>query len=282
MPKTKVILTLLCRDESDIIDAFCKFHLSRGIDHIIATDNNSVDGTREILCSYRDRGLLTLIDEPQDNFDQAVWVTRMAQQAAEEFEADWVINSDADEFWWTRTKNFQQLFDPIPLDVQALTIERTNFLPPDPTELNQPFWKSMQIREQSSCNSLGKPLPPKTCHRGIQDIQIGDGNHRADSSSLRIGSEDCKDLEILHYPIRSYCQLKRKIIQGSAALRRNKRITSGVGSTWRHINDEYINQGRFDEYYQNLRPNPTTLRQQLLSGVLIEDPRLYHFLMGEI
>ena len=48
----KVVLTVLCRDEEDIIDAFCRFHLDKGIDHIVATDNGSVDNTRNLLKKY--------------------------------------------------------------------------------------------------------------------------------------------------------------------------------------------------------------------------------------
>ena len=44
-----LVLTLLCRDEADILESMLRFHLAQGVDRIIATDNGSVDGSLEIL-----------------------------------------------------------------------------------------------------------------------------------------------------------------------------------------------------------------------------------------
>ena len=34
-----LVLTLLCRDEADILESMLRFHLAQGVDRIIATDN---------------------------------------------------------------------------------------------------------------------------------------------------------------------------------------------------------------------------------------------------
>ena len=94
----KLVMTLLVRDEADIVSSNIDFHLDQGVDFIIATDNLSVDGTTDILRAYERRGVLHYIHQPDDDYEQHRWVTGIARSACAEFAADWVINNDADEF----------------------------------------------------------------------------------------------------------------------------------------------------------------------------------------
>ena len=68
-------MTLLVRDEADVVDAQIAFHLHAGVDFVIATDNASSDGTTEILERYERAGILRLLREPGDEMRQAEWVT---------------------------------------------------------------------------------------------------------------------------------------------------------------------------------------------------------------
>jgi hypothetical protein len=95
-------MTLLTRDESDIVEQHLAFHFAAGVDHVIVTDHVSTDGTRDVLERHAREGHVTVLREPEGPFRQREWVTRMARLAVAEHGADWVVNSDVDEFWWPR------------------------------------------------------------------------------------------------------------------------------------------------------------------------------------
>ena len=59
----RVVLTLLVRDEADVIEATLLHHYALGVDHVVATDHRSADGTSEVLRRFEQEGRLTLIAE---------------------------------------------------------------------------------------------------------------------------------------------------------------------------------------------------------------------------
>ncbi len=259
-------MTLLVRDEEDVIDANLRYHVSQGVDFLIATDNASRDRTRDILLRYARGGCLELIDEPADDYSQDRWVTRMARLACIQYGADWVINNDADEFWWPREGTLRTVLSTVTREVGALRVGRTNFRPM--IDQREPFYEQMTLRERVSLNPLGDPPSPKTCHRAAADIEVGQGNHRV-SGSIG-GTIDTDGIEILHFPLRTYPQFENKIRVGGAAYERNQRLPREVGGARRALYQEY-RAGRLPEHYERLALDGARARHGLETGELVED-----------
>jgi hypothetical protein len=209
----KLVMTLLVRDEADIIDAQIAFHLNAGVDFVIATDNGSCDGTREILESYARAGHLHLIDEAGENMQQIEWVSRMARLAATAFGADWVINSDADEFWCSHGAPIKTILAQVPARFDTVRALMRNFVPrPGDTEF---FSERMNVRlipgEATHERHRVHPFhaQDKVLHRAHPDVTVSAGNHDARWPS----SFDLRGFwhfEVLHFPMRSaeQCVLK--------------------------------------------------------------------------
>jgi hypothetical protein len=297
----KLVMTLLCRNEADVVEAMLDFHLHQGVNFVIATDNASQDGTSSILERYRRRGVLRLIHESSLTHNQAVWVTRMARLAARDYGADWVINSDADEFWWPTEGNLCDVLARVSSDVTALMVSRVNFLPVECED--GPFWERMAVRETISFNSLGDPLPPKMCHRAFVDVKVGDGNHIVLHRGSPLTAIHAQHLQILHFPLRGYRQFESKIRLGTEALEHNPRLNpkqrprwwhlfrkvfkraspeiadgAAVGSTWKHLYYQYYRTGRLKDYYAVQILTPERLADGIASGSLVKDTRLRDFI----
>jgi len=272
----KLVMTLLVRNEEDILATNIEYHLRRGVDFFIATDNLSDDGTRDILEHYRQRNLLHLILQSDDTYAQSDWVTRMARMAAIDFQADWVINSDADEFWWPEEdSDLKELFADVPPEIDALSVARSNFVPIAFGNARG-FVEAMTVRERVSLNALGAPLPPKMCHRGFPDVDVEMGNHAAVRANgpMHVGQAP---LTILHFPLRSYAQFSRKISLGGAALERNETLGPTIVGTWRMLYKKW-QRGELEAYYMAQQLNPVELDAAVASQKLIRDERLRDFM----
>src|SRR5260370_38166846 len=94
-PSMRVAMTLLVRDEADVLETHLAYHLDAGVDVVIATDHRSSDGTTEILESYARDGHVQLFRERGERIHQSEGWTRMPRLPATEFGADWWINGNS-------------------------------------------------------------------------------------------------------------------------------------------------------------------------------------------
>jgi hypothetical protein len=267
----KVVLTLLVRDEEDVLAANLDHHLALGVDRIVVTDNLSLDGTPAILEDYRRRGRVIVLRETRDDYAQGAWVTRMARLAARELAADWVLNGDADEFWWPRDGDLRTTLASVPPAWGVVVAPRHNLVP-DPRVATGPFHRRCVLRETVSRNHLGQPLPPKVCHRGDPDVVVAQGNHAVSGPRLGPVLED-RRLEILHVPLRTFDHFQNKIVKGGRAYDRNTELPRDAGHVWRTLYRAH-EAGELRAAWDALVPDRDAVARGLAAGTLAEDHRL--------
>jgi len=271
----KLVMTLLARDEADIVDAQIAFHLHAGVDLVIATDNRSEDGTTEILERYEREDVLQLIREPGDDLRQSEWVTRMARLAATEHGADWVLNADADEFWWPPGSGLKDVLAAVPERYGVVRAAWRNFVP---RPMDADFFAERMTVRLCTPAFHHHPLSThwKSAHRGAHDVRIGRGNHEAFGEGL-LPLRGWYPFEILHFPVRSLEQCVRKYVTQFVALERN--AEKGIPN---HMADAYEawRAGRLEAFYAPLVVGDDELERGLESGRFAHDVRLRDVLRG--
>ena len=268
----KLVMTLLARDEAEITDAQMAFHLNAGVDFVIATDNGSQDGTAEIFESYAHDGYLHLLHEPPGELRQAEWVTRMARLAATDFAADWVINSDADEFWWPRGESLRAVLEVVPKRYGILPAFIRPFVP-RPTD-GRYFAERMTVRlsPHAPINDPAGAFRPytKVVHRADPRVVVGRGAHMLLGSTLK-PLPSWHPIEVLHFPIRNVEQSAHKAILQWSAFAQSSR---GYGTAYHAKSYQAHVNGLSREYYDSLAVDDEALARGLTDASLVIDTRL--------
>jgi Glycosyl transferase family 2 len=255
-------MTLLVRDEADIVDAQIAFHLHAGVDFVIATDNGSRDGTKEMLESYAREGYLHLMHQEGEDMRQVEWVSDMARLAATEFGADWVINSDADEFWCSHGAPIKTILAEVPMRFGTVRAVMRNFVP-RPGDAGF-FAERMTVRlVPGRATRVPHRVHPfhaqdKVLHRAHPEVTVSAGNHDARWGSS-VDLRGFWHFEVLHFPMRSaqQCVLKWRNYERYGYSGYNVLTDFGAG-----------------QYYESLLVDDKALAEGLDGGVFAIDYRL--------
>jgi hypothetical protein len=264
----KIVLSMVVRDELDIIDAQLAYHLNAGVDLILVTDHRSVDGTSEILERYERGGRLRVIREEEELTNQGGWMTRMARLAATEHGADWVLNSDADEFWWPHGAPLGDVLGSVPRSFDVVQAVSRYFVPrPDD---GRAFAERMTVRlaPEAAINDPATPFRPvaKVAHRAHPDVVVQDGNHAVQGARLKL-LRAWRPIEILHFPLRTPTQCARKYEKTWLAWEHNLR---GDLARARALSEE----ARLDYFYRRVVVDAAAEERGLAAGSLVVDTRL--------
>ncbi len=270
----KLVMTLVVRNEADIIEANIDYHLAQGVNFVLVTDHGSEDGTSEILREYERMGVAKVIRDEEEGHHQSKRVTHMAQIARLGHNADWVIHNDADEFWWPLVGSLRDVFSSLPPQFGQIVVQRRNFRPREDND--RPFYSRLVYREAKSFNPRGTALEPKVAHRPHPDAVVAPGNHSIGGVDLSIMPAG-EVLEIFHFPMRSFEQFERKVVQTGLGYEQLPDRIPGNGCDQIAL-FELHRAGKLRDYYDGLVLDQPTLERGLQLGTIVVNRRLDDFM----
>ena len=269
----KVVMTLLVRNEQDVIAENILFHYHQGVGGFIVMDNLSTDATVEVVRDLAHSIPIELRHQQDDTYSQSVWVTEMARAAATDHYADWVINNDADEFWMFPDFDARHYLNGFADDVCGVVLKRHNAV-----LIEDAIWDGFdahpcftELFELQSLNQLGSPLPGKCLHRASNQVTVQQGNHSV--SGLPGPTVHCDRARILHFPYRRFQQYQSKIRLGGAAYARNTQLQANVGRTWREHHN-IVDQPELVDFWQGLQRSQQRCIRAEARGECFREPRL--------
>lgn len=248
-----VVMTLLVKNEEEMLEANLRFHKAMGIDAFIITDNNSTDTTPNIIDKYVRKGwIIEVINETGADYEQKKWVDRMIWNAKVHYHADWVVNADADEFWYVPSGNLKTELSATRANV--LTCEMRSMYPDESRPFDEWDYAVKPVPDPEtydlSLYSIFERQNRKVIHRTDGYLQISMGNHKV---KMFPQCPKKSDIRIYHYNIRGRKQFIEKMVNGGKQLEQHKGRHGG--RHWRYFYKLY-KEGKLDEEYERVVGTP--------------------------
>lgn len=256
---------LMVKDEADVIGGTLRHLASEGVEGFVVADNNSSDGTAEVVAEFAEAfdGATIVLDDPDPAYRQSEKMTALAD-LAHSHGAEWVIPVDADEIW-TGPIRLADTLHGLPDRINVVGAAIWNHFPTslDDPAVTNPF-QSITWRQPHRA-----PLD-KACARWTPGMVIEQGNHAVSYNGRRIPGAGA-GVSLRHFPYRSWDQFRRKVVNGAAAYRAAD-LPESMGAHWRQYGqilethgDDALRQV-FETWFWFLSP---------LDSGLVEDPAPY-------
>lgn len=279
----KLIMTLVVRNEEDIVEQNIRFHCAMGCDGFIVSSHNCTDRTDSILYKLQQEGLvLDIIKRTSPNHQHSIWVNEMVHIAKKKYKADWVINADADEFFYSKSLNLKLSI----LQNKAcnvLWVDSIFLFPENRTDffnsiyfVTRPFQFFEAIglgidKDPLYTEFIGSQGCTKVIHKTKGFKRISDGNH--DVKMINKKKIQSADIRLYHYHIRSYQGLEQKVKRWENSI---YLLPQNQGMHMKHMVNIY-KEGKLDYFFES-KYGQKMLNFLLDNGVVSRDPSIKNFL----
>ena len=283
----KLIMSIVCKNEEDIIEQHIRFHKAMGVDGFIVLNNNSTDKTLSILEKLKDEGLVyEIITTTTQTFEQNTWIKEMIGLARNKYRADWIINADADEFYFSKSLNLKKSIKKAS-DANVIKVESI-FLFPDnrddylscPYFVTRPFYNfEVKLLELDKIDKNLKSYNYDISTDGVKVIHrfegikaLHPGNHDIEMENKKMINSS--DISIYHYQTKNYKGFEAKVLKWIDC------IELIPGEQCWHIKRlvNIYNEGKLLEEYES-KYNEKIRNFLMQNGVVTIDPSVYNFMM---
>lgn len=278
----KLFMTIVCKNEENIIEQQIRFHKEMGVDGFIVLNHNSDDNTLNILEKLKNEGIVAeIITKKAKEHKHHIWVEEMVKLAKEKYGASWVINADADEFYFSKSLNLKESIKNSG-DVNALLINSKTLFPDNredffssPYFVTKPFLRYelayLKLDPTEVWLNESSVWCKKVIHKTDGFISIQDGNHDVEMVNKKMIAPS--DICYYHYHVKNYNEYENK----------TKRWMDALKSTPKNMNKhlkrslELYKKGLLKQDYEN--KYGANQREKLMKkGLVSVDLTVYNFL----
>lgn len=212
--KRKIFSISMVKNEEDIIESFVRYHCNI-FDGMVIKDNCSSDNTLSILRKLEAEGKqIYILQDSSTEFSQSIKITELLYDVIDQFEPDFIIPIDADEFLVTSKNNGNPLNILNKLDSdKSYTVMWRNYIPHLDDDENQKFVPKRFTYARWDKEIQGKLIISKQTARNSH-IKLAQGCHCLLKEDERFYPDKINELRIAHYPVRTINQFKSKVLVG--------------------------------------------------------------------